>query len=46
MFGAFYSIYVCDLGDAVDGWNGYTTRGGHKLPQNMSNKEVFETYVE
>ena len=46
MFGAFESIYVCDLGDAVDGWNGYTTRGGHKLPQNMSNKEVFETYVE
>jgi hypothetical protein len=46
MFGAFDSIYVCDLGDAVDGWNGYTTRGGHKLPQNMSNKEVFETYVE
>lgn len=45
-FGAFESIYICDLGDSVDGWNGYTTRGGHKLPQNMSNKEVFETYVE
>jgi hypothetical protein len=46
MFGTFESIYICDLGDAIDGWNGYTTRGGHKLPQNMSNKEVFETYVE
>jgi hypothetical protein len=46
MFGVFESIYICDLGDAIDGWNGYTTRGGHKLPQNMSNKEVFETYVE
>lgn len=45
-FGAFDCIYICDLGDSVDGWNGYTTRGGHKLPQNMSNKEVFETYVE
>ena len=45
-FGSFESIYICDLGDSVDGWNGYTTRGGHKLPQNMSNKEVFEAYVE
>jgi hypothetical protein len=45
-FGAFDTIFICDLGDSVDGWNGYTTRGGHKLPQNMSNKEVFETYVE
>ena len=44
--GCFDTIYICDLGDSVDGWNGYTTRGGHKLPQNMSNREVFETYVE
>ena len=45
-FGVFDTIYICDLGDAVDGWNGLTTRGGHKLPQNMDNKEVFRTYVE
>ena len=44
--GKFDTIFICDLGDSVDGWNGYTTRGGHKLPQNMSNREVFETYVE
>ena len=44
--GYFDTIYICDLGDSVDGWNGYTTRGGHKLPQNMSNREVFQTYVE
>jgi len=45
-FGTFDTIYICDLGDAVDGWNGLTTRGGHGLPQNMDNKEVFKTYVE
>lgn len=25
--------------------NGETTRGGHKLPQNMSNTEAFDTSV-
>lgn len=45
-FGSFDTIFICDLGDAVDGWNGLTTRGGHTLPQNMSNKEIFRTYVE
>lgn len=45
MFGAFEDIYICDLGDSMDGWNGYTTRGGHKLPQNMDNREAFDTYV-
>lgn len=34
-------IIVQDLGDFVDGWNAETTRGGHKLPQNMSNEECF-----
>jgi hypothetical protein len=37
-----YKIVVEDLGDLVDGWNGETTRGGHKLPQNMSNTECFK----
>ena len=45
-FGVFDTIYICDLGDAVDGWSGQTTRGGHSLPQNMDNKEIFKTYVE
>jgi hypothetical protein len=35
-------IVVQDLGDFVDGYNGETTRGGHKLPQNMSNTECFK----
>lgn len=26
-------------GDIADGQNGYTTRGGHKLPQNMKSRE-------
>lgn len=36
-------LYIDDLGDYMDGWNGETTRGGHKLPQNMSNEEAFDT---
>ncbi len=43
--GAFDKIIVCDLGDSMDGLNGETTRGGHKLPQNMSNTEAFDTFV-
>lgn len=42
-FGVFEDIYIIDLGDKMDGQNGQTTRGGHKLPQNMSNKQAFET---
>jgi len=45
LVGVFEDIYICDLGDSMDGWNGYTTRGGHKLPQNMDNKEAFNTYL-
>lgn len=48
--GTFDLLLLDDLGDLADGWNGYTTRGGHVLPQNMTNAEVFEvcvdTYVE
>jgi hypothetical protein len=36
------SIHVIDLGDFLDGYNGQTTRGGHALPQNMSNAEAFK----
>lgn len=43
VYGTFRDIYVIDLGDKMDGLNGYTTRGGHKLPQNMSNRQAFET---
>ena len=43
--GAFDVLILEDLGDMVDGYNKQTLRGGHHLPQNMSNKEVFDTCV-
>lgn len=45
IFGVFEDLYIIDLGDKMDGQNGQTTRGGHKLPQNMSNKQAFETAI-
>jgi len=36
------TIIVDELGDFLDGFNGYTTRGGHKLPQIMTNEEAFD----
>lgn len=44
--GTFDLLLLDNLGDEQDGWNGFTTRGGHELPQNMSNAEVFETCVD
>lgn len=44
--GKFDLLLLDNLGDEQDGWNGLTTRGGHELPQNMSNAEVFETCVD
>tara|TARA_R110001599_G_scaffold69420_2_gene195824 strand:+ start:7863 stop:9089 length:1227 start_codon:yes stop_codon:yes gene_type:complete len=35
-------LYVDDLGDLLDGFNAQTTRGGHSLPQNMTNEESFD----
>jgi len=43
--GIFDTIVLYDLGDGLDGWNAETTRGGHKLDQNMTNIEAFKTYV-
>jgi hypothetical protein len=43
--GTFQVLILEDLGDMVDGYNKQTLRGGHHLPQNMSNKEVFDTCV-
>jgi hypothetical protein len=45
VFGRFEDIYVIDLGDKMDGLNAQTTRGGHRLPQNMTNRQAFETAV-
>lgn len=38
-------LVIDDLGDLLDGFNGQTIRGGHDLPQNMNNREAFETAV-
>ena len=46
LFGKFEVLFLEDLGDRADGWNGFTTRGGHELPQNMTNDEVFDVAVE
>ena len=40
--GDFDVVYLDQLGDAQDGFNGQTVRGGHTLEQNMTNGEVFE----
>jgi hypothetical protein len=36
------TLIIHELGDYLDGWDGYTTRGGHKLPQNMDNQQMFD----
>ncbi len=35
-------LYIDDLGDFMDGYNGQTVRGGHDLPQNMDNQKSFD----
>lgn len=35
-------LVVDDLGDLLDGYDGKTTRGGHDLPQNMTNEQAFD----
>lgn len=39
-------LIVDDLGDLLDGLNAKTTRGGHELPQNMTNEEAFDCALE
>lgn len=38
-------LYIDDLGDFMDGWDALTTRGGHELPQVMSNQEAYDLGV-
>jgi hypothetical protein len=45
LYKRFSDIYIIDLGDRMDGMNAQTTRGGHKLPQNMTDKEAFENVL-
>jgi len=40
------TLIIDELGDFLDGYNQQTTRGGHALPQNMSNEEAFDTALE
>ncbi len=43
-FGVFDSLYYVDLGDALDGKDASTTRGGHKLDQSLDNYEQYDLY--
>jgi len=40
------TLIIDDLGDLLDGLNAKTTRGGHDLPQNMTNEEAFDCALE
>ena len=44
-YGRFAEINIFDLGDSIDGMDSRTTRGGHEIPQNMSNREVFRDWL-
>lgn len=39
-------LVVDELGDFLDGFNAQTTRGGHALPQNMTNEEAYDCALE
>jgi len=39
-------LYIDELGDLLDGFNAQTTRGGHDLPQNMTNEQCFDAALE
>lgn len=45
-FGKFKKLCYFDLGDALDGANQQTVRGGHNLPQNMDDREQIDTLIE
>ena len=40
------NFIVVDLGDSVDQYNKETTRGGHLLPNNMTDKEMSHLYLD
>jgi len=46
IFGKFKTLCFFDLGDALDGSNSSTVRGGHSLPQNMDDREQLDTFIE
>ena len=42
----YKNIIVIDLGDSIDQYNKETTRGGHMLPNNMTDKEMSHLYLD
>lgn len=44
-FNSFEKLVILDLGDVLDGYEGHTTRGGHRLQQNLTSREQFDTFV-
>lgn len=40
----FEKVYIVNMGDEIDGWNGKTTRYDHDLGS-LSNKEQFDMYI-
>lgn len=38
-------LYIDDLGDFMDGQGQRTLRGGHELPQNMTDEEAFDLAI-
>lgn len=51
LHGVFDSLFIMDLGDALDGFNAKTTGGlrgtsSHTLPQQLNNREQHDFYVE
>lgn len=42
----YETVVLFDLGDNLDGYHSQTTRGGHHLPQNMTTREQFDTFLE
>ena len=42
----FEHVIIVDLGDSIDQYNKETTRGGHLLPNNMTDKEMSHLYLD
>lgn len=38
-------LVVDQLGDLMDGWDGFTVKKSHKLPQNMTNQQASEAAI-
>ena len=43
---SYHTVLIVDLGDSIDQYNKETTRGGHLLPNNMTDKEMSHLYLD